>query len=459
MTELSHSRALTRRDGTAQLALPPPDHPVGDERQAETPRPPRLLVALFAIVPLLLLIGWGAWHHVRRNHQAAQAQKTTTSFVPEVRTTRAERHDEPVDLVLPGQAASFDQANLFARATGYVAERAADIGSRVRRGDLILRIAAPDLDQQLAQAEAQLGQAQAQVLQAQASLEQAQANTKLANVTKFRTTTLAAQGWETKQNADNSTANATVQQSNVDAGQAGVKVAEANFKAQLAMVQRLQALTAFERIVAPFDGVVTARSVDVGDLVSADAGGGTPLFTIQNDDVIRVSVQVPQSGAVGLHGGEAADVSVPELPSRRFGGTVSRNSVALQPSSRSLTAEVDVPNPDHALRPGLYVNVTFHIPRERPAVVVPADALVFNAEGMHVAVVDDDGTVHLRKVGINRDFGRTVELSEGLHGGERIAQGLPAGIEDGGRIRIRSPGEKKGEEHGKRTAARREGAG
>lgn len=428
-------------------ALPVPAELGGARGDAETtpaqsagppPAPPKPRLLLWALCPVLLLILWGIWQHHRQNVRAAQAQRAEREFVPSVRTAMVQLNRKPVPLVLPGQTVAFDQARLFARATGYVAERRVDIGSRVRKGDLLIRIAAPDLDQQLAQTAAQLGQSQARLLQAQAMVEQAQANTKLANVTKFRTTTLAAQGWETRQNADQSTANASVQKSSVDAAEAGVKVAEADFKAQLATVQRLQALTAFERVTAPFEGVITARNVDVGDLVNADAASASPLFTVQNDNVLRISVQVPQSGAIGIHDGMAADITVPELPGRHFTGTVSRSAVALNPASRSLPTEVDVPNPDHMLRPGLYVNVLFHLPRAKPAVVVPSDALVFNADGMQVATVDNDGTVHLHPVSINRDFGQSVELNSGLQGGERIALGLPAGIGNGGKIRIQS---------------------
>ncbi len=206
-----------------------------------------------------------------------------------------------------------DSANLYPRATGYIAERRVDIGSRVHKDDLLVRIEAPDLDQQLAQAQAQLGQNKAAVLQAQTQVQSAQARTKLANVTKYRETTLATQGWETKQNADNATANFSVQTAGIANAEAGVAVALANLKAQQASIDRLQALTAFERVKAPFDGVITARNVDTGDLLTQDSLGGNPMFSIVRDDVLRIVVNVPQSSAIGIHDGVEAQVTVPEM--------------------------------------------------------------------------------------------------------------------------------------------------
>ena len=319
-----------------------------------------------------------------------------------------------------------------------------DIGSRVKRGDLLLKIDAPDLDAQLAQAAAQLGQTKAALVQAQANLASAQSNVDLAKVTNSRTSTLANQGWETKQNADNSKANVSAGSAGVDAAQAGIVVAQANIAAQLATVQRLQALVGYEQVSAPMDGVITSRSVDVGDLVSADAGGGTPLLEIQNDDVLRVNVFVPQSDAVPLRDGLHATVTVPELPGQAFGGAVARSSVALDPASRTVQAEVDVRNTDHRLRAGLYVQVSIEVPRDAPAVVVPDEAIILGADGPHVAVVENDH-VRLRPVEIARDFGTSAELSHGLAGGEQIVLSVPAGIADGATVKVQPPGPAKGE--------------
>ena len=353
-----------------------------ETRQAP-PAPPRVRVFLFVLIPVLLLLGLGGYLHWRTYADAAEAQKQQQDFVPHVRVAEAKREDVAVKLTLPGQTEAFDTANLYPRATGYVAERRVDIGSRVHKGDLLLRIAAPDLDQQLAQAQAQIGQNQAAVAQAQAQVQSATANSKLANTTNYRTSTLASQGWETKQNADNASANVSVQTAAIANAEAGVAVAMANLKAQQATVDRLLALTAFEQIKAPFDGVITARNVDTGDLADpGQPGGGNPMFSIVRDDVLRIAVYVPQSSAIGIRDGLDAEVTVPEMPNRVFKGRVARSAVALQAASRSMLTEVDVPNPDGVLRPGLFVNVAFAIPRQAPAVVVPDEALVFNAGGL-----------------------------------------------------------------------------
>jgi HlyD family secretion protein len=400
------------------------------------PRPPRRLFLVVGCA-LALALAWGAYGHWQRDMAAVEAQRETLNFVPNVRVAVAQRQDGPVALTLPGSVLPFDEAHIYARATGYIAERMVDIGSRVHKGDMLVRIAAPDLDAQLVQAEAQLGQMEAALEQAKATLAQARSDLALAGVTNFRTSSLARQGWESKQNADNTRLGMASKQAAAASAEAGVKVAEANLRAAAASVQRLVQLTQYEKVRAPFDGVVTSRSVDVGDLVKADdSGGGTPMFTVQHDSVVRVQVNVPQSGAVGLKDGLVAKVHVPELPGRTFEGKVARNSVALDPASRTMLAQVDVPNPDGTLRPGLYVNVDFAVPRTAPSVVIPTEAAIFNAQGLRVAAVDDNGRVHLLPISIYRDFGTTLELRSGLKGGERLALTPPADIVDGQKVKV-----------------------
>jgi HlyD family secretion protein len=416
------------------------------------PPPPRKRIVVFVIVPVVLLLGIGAYFHWRTYADAAEIQDQQKNFIPTVRTTIAGKEASAVKLTLPGQTEAFDVANLYPRATGYVAERRVDIGSRVHKGDLLLRIEAPDLDQQLAQAQAQIGQNQAAVAQAQAQVQSAEANTNLAKTTNYRTSTLANQGWETKQNADNASANFAVQTAGIANAQAGVAVAVANLKAQQATVERLLALAAFEQIKAPFTGVITARNVDTGDLLTQDSLSGNPMFSIVRDDVIRIAVYVPQSSAIGIRDGLDAEVSVPEMPGRVFKGQVQRSSVALQSASRSMLTEVDVANPDGVLRPGLFVNVALAIPRQAPAVVVPDEALVFNAGGLQVATVDSAGKVKFEKVTIYRDFGTTVELRDGLQGGENLILSPPTELADGSMVKLSTP--PPAQETDKQTASR-----
>jgi HlyD family secretion protein len=410
---------------TAETQLPKSDPPPPSRRWY-------LIVALL----VLLALAWGAYGRWQRDEEALETQQQILNFVPEVRVAIVKRQDGPVMLTLPGSVLPFDQARIYARATGYIAERRVDIGSRVHTGDLLVRIAAPDLDHQLSEAQARLGQIQAAMEQARAAAEQAHSDAALADVTNSRTLRLATQGWESKQNADNTRLGLASKLAAVANAEAGVRVAEANVRAQEATVQRLLQLTQYEKVEAPFNGVITARNVDNGDLVKADDNsGGTALFTVQRDDVVRVQVNVPQSGAVGLQDGLPAKVHVPELPGRIFEGKVARNSVALDAASRTMVAEVDVPNPDGALRAGLYVNVDFSIPRQAPTVLVPAEALLFNGDGLRVATVDDTGHVHMQNVSVYRDYGATLELREGLQGGERVVLTLPADVTEGQQVK------------------------
>ena len=202
----------------------------------------------------------------------------------------------------------------------------------------------------------------------------------------------------------------------------------------------------FKDVRAPFDGIVTSRSVDTGDLLNADSATNAPMFTIARDDVIRVTVRVPQSEALGVAEGIDAEVTVAQMPGRVFKGKVSRLSEALLYSSRTLTTEVDVPNPDGALRAGLYVSVTLQVPRSQPAISVPAEALLFNQHGMQVATAEGD-KAKLHDVSIFRDHGTSVDLKEGLSGGERVVLSPPATLEDGAKIKEqRQEDEKKPDE-------------
>lgn len=394
-------------------------------------------VGLFVGVPVVALLAIGIVTHVSAFESAEHTRDALIHDRPMVDTTTAKRLDGPVSVTLPAETQPFDSASIYARATGYIAERRVDIGSRVHRGDLLVRISAPDTDAQLAEAVATLGQLKAALLQARATVLQSEANSKLADKTRYRSTTLAGEGWATRQNADNDVANAGVQTAGVAGANAGVAVAEANIRAQEATVGRLGALVGFERVVAPFDGVITARTTDIGDLVQADqsTGGGTALFSEASDDVLRCSVYVPQSEAVGVRDGIEADVTVPEMPGRIFRGTVSRNAIAINDASRSLLTQIDIPNRDHVLRPGLFVNITFKVPRPHPVVEVPDNAIIFDGSGTQVAVLDGD-RVRLRQVSIDRDRGTVADIGQGLAGGERIVVNPPADLEQGQAVQV-----------------------
>ncbi len=393
------------------------------------------LIVGIAIVVLLVI---GVIGRVQTYRAAEATRHGMTSDALSVRVALAKRETGDVEVTLPAQTQPFDAASIYARATGYIADRRVDIGSRVKKGDLLVLISAPDTDAQLAQAQAQLAQMQAALLEAQSSLKQAQANSHLAGLTKSRSTTLAGEGWATRQTADSDVANASVQTQSVTTAQAGIAVAAANIRAQQATVNRLVTLVGYEHVVAPFDGVITARRTDIGDLVQADASGGTSMFDEEDDDVLRASVYVPQAQAIGVHDGIQATVTVPEMPGQHFHGRVARSAAAIDMTSRSMLTEVDIPNQDHRLRAGLYVQIAFAVPRAHPSVTIPDAAVIFNGQGLMAATVAD-GRVHFAPITIDRDFGTMAELSRGLEGGEQVIIDPPSDLTGDQKVKVENP--------------------
>lgn len=427
---------------TEEGASKPPPAARDDVPFAEREVPPVPRKRWMALVVLVLfgLLAYGGLEHYWTYERATETQQETMSFVPEVATITAKAEDQPVKLTLPGQTEAFYQSTVYPRATGYVAERRVDIGSHVKKGDLLIRISAPDLDQQLAQSKGQLAQAVAAQAQAQATLDQAKANLALAKLTSQRYQKLTTQGYQTVQENDNQKTAVQSGGATVESGEAGIKVADANTKAAQATVDRLQALVDFERIVAPYDGVITTRNVEVGDLVNADATTGSPLFTIAYDKVLRVTVHVPQANAFAIHDGIYATAYLPQKPEQTFSGKIARSSIALLNSARTLDTEVDVENPTGALRPGAYVNVSFEVPRLHPNVVLPAETLLFNQHGMQVATVQDD-EIHMQPISIYRDFGDTVELRDGLNGGEQVVVNPPVDLVEHSKVKVKPKAE------------------
>jgi RND family efflux transporter MFP subunit len=293
---------------------------------------------------------------------------------------------------------------------------------------MLALIAAPDLDQQLVQAREQL-------TQLQAAVDQAKANANLAQATDARTRTLVVQGWQTKQQGD-------IDRLTYVAQTAALQVAQVNVKAQQAVVARLEAQTGFERVTAPFPGVITTRQIDVGNLVTADVSSGTPMFSIDRTDVLRVLVYVPQDYVFGIKDGEEADVIVPEVPGRIFKGKVARNASSLDPATRTLLAEVDVDNSEGFLHAGLYCSVRFKVPRQAPTIVIPGQAVIFDKDGLSAAVFED-GVARLRHLDLERDNGATVEVRAGLKPGDIIILNPPVGIQDGMKVKSSASSEQK----------------
>lgn len=377
---------------------------------------------LFGGVALLLLLGGlgiGAWRH----YQAAVAVATTAeqnrTFVPDVRVAAVRASDAKMNVTLPATTTAFEAANIFARTNGYIEKRYVDIGDRVKAGALLADITAPELDHQVSQAQATLAQDQA-------TLQQIQASRDLAQVTNTRDSGLVQKGWLTAQQGDND-------RLTLQAQQAAVSVAQSNIAAQQAQIRVLQQEKDYQRVVAPFDGVITQRAIDNGSLVTS---GSTFMFTLMHPDVIRTQVFVPQDEAFGLGPGVDAVIRVPEIPGRTFPGKVTRIASALQPGSRTLLTEIDVPNPDGALTPGIYCTVELFIPRKTPSMIIPADAVVFDQNGLHVAVVKN-GIAHLQKINIARDFGTEVEVHDGVTAGDQVILNPMVNLADNTKVAIR----------------------
>jgi RND family efflux transporter MFP subunit len=396
--------------------------PVADPQVERRRRRLARLLGVGAVAVLGGLIGVGTWSHAAQRAASVATLQAQHEAIPVVRTSAVQAITTPRQIELPGTIQAFNTATLFARATGYIKIRNVDIGSRVKAGDVLAVIAAPDLDQQLDQARGQLAQLQAAVVQAVANVD-------LARATNDRTTRLVQDGWTSRQQGDNDRLGLAAQA-------AAVTVAQANVQAQQAAVSRLEQLTGFERVVAPFDGVITARLIDVGSLVAADAASGSPLFSIDRTDVLRVQIYVPQGAYFGLKDGDAAEVTVPELPGRTFHGTVARNANALQQQTRTVLTEVDVNNADGTLTAGLYGIVRLQEPRAQPVVMVPSQAVIFDKDGLSAAVFDD-GTARLRHLDLEADDGAQVEVRAGLKSGDRLILNPPVGLTDG--MKVTSP--------------------
>lgn len=374
------------------------------------------LVGLSAVLPLACGVAYGAVQHHAHNNQVTDAMERQRELIPIVRLATARAADSTMTISLPGTTLAFAAANIYARANGYIEARKVDIGDHVKAGDLLAQITAPEQDHQVSQAEATLGQIQA-------TLQQTKASRDLAQVTNDRDSTLVKKGWVTPQQGD-------TDRLTLDAQNAAIAVAQSNIAAQQAYVQVLRQQQAYQKVTAPFDGVVTQRSVDAGSLVQA---GATLMFSLMQSDVIRTQVYVPQDAAIGVVPGIDAVVHVPEMPGRTFPGKVTRTAQALAPGTRTLLTEVDIPNPDGALSPGMYVTVELHIPRKNPSITIPADALVFNSDGLEVAVADK-GTVHFHKVTVMRDFGTEVEVSGGIKPGDELILKPSVALADGSKV-------------------------
>jgi RND family efflux transporter MFP subunit len=378
---------------------------------------------LFALGGFVLLasgLTLGGWKDYSQKHQVMATARQERDFVPSLHVATVEANSGTVSVTLPGTTAAFAAANIYARATGYIAKRNVDIGDRVKKGELLAELAVPEIDDQIAQNEATLDQLKAAV-------QQAQANATLAQANWGSDKPLLRDGWVTGHQGD-------IDLQTVKADEAAVSVAQANVAAQERLLSVLHQDRNYASVVAPFDGVITQRNVDVGSLVQGNANTGTFMFEIMQKDVIRVWVYVPQDAAFGVAPGVDAIVRVPELPDREFAGSVTRISDALQSGTRTLLTEIDIKNPDGALAPGVYCSVELHIPRKTPSLLVPADAIIFNRNGIQVAVANH-GKVEMRNIDVKRDLGTRVEVDSGIRAGDQVILNPPVTLIDGNKVR------------------------
>ena len=401
--------------GRVGVAHTPPElsgHP--DTSHARTvPRSSRSLWLLLAIVAIVLGIGIVVGLLSRTASEHRLAQTTTHDAVLSVNTVHPSTAGAPGELALPGNTQAFADTPIYARTSGYLKQWFVDIGGHVRKGQLMAVIETPEVDQQL------------QV--AQANVKSAQADLALANTTSERYQNLLKQDSVSRQETD-------VAVSGAAAKLASLQAAEAN-------VRRLQELQSFEHVYAPFDGVVTARNTDIGDLIDAGGGSSQPrdLFRIAAINRLRVFAAVPEIYAPAIHDGATATLTLDEYPGHPFVGTVARNSSAIDPDSRTLNVEVDVNNAAHQLLPGAYVFVHFNLPSAikgvTEPVTIPANALIFRAQGTQVALVRN-GHVHLQAVTIAKDEGSTLQIGIGLVATDNVIVNPADSLAEGQPVRL-----------------------
>jgi RND family efflux transporter MFP subunit len=359
-------------------------------------------------VVLIALAVFGIVKRVQARHELTQ--DTQRNAIPTVATITPKAAAKDEALTLPGTVASWQDAQVYARTTGYVAKWYVDIGAKLKKGQRLADLDTPDVDNQL--------------LQGKAQMRTDQANEAFAKVTADRYAKLATQGLVAQQIADQYMAQYKADAATVQADQANVA--------------RLQTLQDFKHIDAPYDGIVTQRNLSIGALVDSGASGST-LFVIADTSKLRVYVDVPETYAASIRIGMPAKVSLNTYGAKPFAGTVARTADALDPNTRTLRTEIDVANDDQQLVPGVYANVKLQLSTATRNYVVPANVLLFRAEGLQLALIDGQQRVHLQHVTIGRDFGSTVEIIEGLADGDRVVLSPPDSLYEGQQVKVSEP--------------------
>jgi len=377
-----------------------------------------------AATAIVLLSGFLLVHFLRTSGESRlqDVSKAESSRRPPVNVITVRSSGATRPLTLPGETAAWYESTLYARVTGYVAKWFVDIGDHVRRGQILATIETPELDADLAAARAELTAAEAQVKVRAAEAE-------FANSTNER--------WRDSPKGVVSDQEREAKRADYDSAVAKLNAARAQVALDRARVDRFTALTQFKQVTAPFDGTVTERRVDIGNLVTAGSiNGNTLLYRVSQETPMRVFVDVPQSAAGELMKADVpVQITASSIPGRIFSGEIARTAKAINPQARTLRVEVDIPNADQALVPGMYVDVAFAL-QSTNLVQVPAAALVFRSSGPQVAVVNDAGRVSFHKVTIARDDGNMVELGSGISPGDKVALNISSQISDGETVAV-----------------------
>ncbi len=391
----------------------PPDP---QDTAVPVPRRKWVMVGVAALLIAGLVVGNGIAS--RFADDSRLREWTEAQAVPSVSVVQPGKRTNAAFLDLPGRLDAYARAALYARVAGYLKTWSVDIGAPIKAGQVLAEIEAPDLDQQL--------------MQARAGLASAEAAEALAEVTARR--------WQAL------TGSNAVSQQSIEEKVADHRVKQAQTKAARANVDRLQTMAGFKQILAPFDGVVTARNTDLGALINADSGSGMPLFVVADVRKLRLYVNVPQSFVPGVKPGTKARITVPEYPARVFAATVEASAQAVDPASGTTRMQLVVDNAAGELMPGAFANVRLDLPQPTDVLSVPASALIFGQDGLRVATVDAQNRVVLKTVVVARDLGRVVEMASGLAASDRIIETPPDGITDGTVVRIvgDSPAPKSG---------------
>ena len=386
-----------------------PDNNRPHDPGAAPPGRARILVGAV----LLVLITAGVVTFLNRKSESdALAKETEAVSIPTVAVVQPQVEPGNDELVLPGNLQAFEESPIFARTNGYLLRWYKDIGSKIQKGELLAAIDTPEIDQELSQA--------------RASREQVRSALGLAKISADR--------WANLRKSD------SVSQQEADQQASGYQQAQANLAAADANVRRLEQLESFKNVYAPFSGVLTRRNVDPGVLINSGAGlTGKELFDIARVDPLRVYVSVPQAYAPNMKVGMKANVTLQEFPGQKFMGTVARTADAIDPATRTLNTEVDVPNKDGKLLPGSFGQVHFATGTSVPRITIPVNAMLFRAEGPRVAVVDKDNIVHMHPISIGRDFGATLEILGGLEVSDRIIINPSDSLEEGQKVHVANP--------------------